>query len=66
MIWSTEPKWRLLVQRKLIEKVTRSIFILQRTRESLSTTFDATVVPERGGSLLDSALAKQLSIRKTG
>ena len=47
-----------------LEKVTRSIFILQRTRESLSTTFDATVVPERGGSLLDSALAKQLSIRK--
>ena len=25
-----------------LEKVTRSIFILQRTRESLSSTFDAT------------------------
>ena len=45
-------------------KVTRSIFILQRTRESLSSTFDATADLERGGSLLDNALARQLSIRK--
>ena len=47
-----------------LEKVTRSIFILQRTRESLSSTFDATADLERGGSLLDNALARQLSIRK--
>ena len=47
-----------------LEKVTRSIFILQRTRESLSSTFDATAYLERGGSLLDNALARQLSIRK--
>ena len=67
-IWGTEPNLETTDPKEAdsnedIEKVTRSIFVLQRTRESLSATF-AAADSEEGGSFLENALVKQLSIRK--
>ena len=68
-IWSREPNLETtdrdieIADSEEKEKVSRSISVLDRTRESLSSTFTA-ASSEKGGYLLDNALVKQLTIRK--
>ena len=63
-IWRTEPTLETSgLDEENVDKVKRSIFVLQRTRESLSATL-AEEDLDSGGSLLDRALVRQLSIRK--
>ena len=63
-IWRTEPTLETSgLDEENVDKIKRSIFVLQRTRESLSATL-AEEGLDSGGSLLDRALVRQLSIRK--
>ena len=63
-IWRTEPTLETSdLDEENVDKVKRSIFVLQRTRESLSATL-AEEDLDSGGSLLDRALVRQLSVRK--
>ena len=63
-IWRTEPTLETSgLDKENVDKVKRSIFVLQRTRESLSATL-AEEDLDSGGSLLDRALVRQLSVRK--